>query len=303
MDFRGCFTGKLSGKVTVSSDDEERGTKQGVGARGVHRDRLSTAFNDEIDLGTGGSADPVALHAQDFVRPLTFELGHVIKQAVGIVGDAEIPLRELLFGYRCVAALAQTAHDLLIGQDGLAIGAPVDIGWLAIGQSTFKHLQEQPLVPVVVLRVTGIEDAIPVKRTGIATHRCLLGGNVFVGPRCWIRTALDSRVFRRKTKRIPANRVQDVKTFEKPIARGDITHGVCLRVTHVQVTRWVRKHVEHVLLWTRVAGLSCLKWSTLVPHGEPLFLHGKNVVTFSAFCAQLTHACVNIPIVVAASCT
>ena len=114
-------------------------------------------------MRTLGSTDPVALHQENFLRPLTFELLHVFEKTIGVVGDSQVPLSEFFLGDSGVAPFALTCDHLLISQNCLAVGAPIDCTELAIGQTALKHLQEEPLVPAVVTRVAGVQDSVPVK--------------------------------------------------------------------------------------------------------------------------------------------
>ena len=118
---------------------------------------------------------------------------------------------------------------------------------LAVGQAALEHPQEQPLVPAVVLRVAGVQHAVPVERAGVAAHRRLLRRDVLVGPRRRVGAALDGGVLRGQAEGVPADRVQHVEAALHPVARDDVAQRVRLGVTHVQVARRVREHVEHVL--------------------------------------------------------
>lgn len=91
---------------------------EGVGARGEHRHGALASLDLEVDVGADGAADPVALHADDLRRPEALELVQVIEQPVGVVGDLEVPLRELLLDDLGSAPLAVPVDDLLVGEDG-----------------------------------------------------------------------------------------------------------------------------------------------------------------------------------------
>ena len=127
-------------KIGINSHHEECCAIQGVGTCRVDRYRLFAAFNDELHLCAGRLADPVALHQQHFFGPAGFELLHVIEQSLGIVGDAEVPLRQLLLRDCAIASLTKSANNLLIGEHGLTRRAPVDGRCLAIGKTALVHL-------------------------------------------------------------------------------------------------------------------------------------------------------------------
>ena len=269
---------QLGGEVAVRRHHEERRAVEGVRAGGEHRHRLCPTLDRELHLGTSGAADPVALHAQDLVRPGALKLRHVVQQPVGVVGDPQVPLGQLALGHQRVAAFAATVDHLLVGQDGLAVGAPVDVGRLAVGQAAVVHLQEEPLVPVVVLGVAGVEGAVPVEGAGITAHGGPLGGDVLVGPGGWVHPTLDRRVLGRQAEGVPADGVQHIESPLHPEAGQDVAERVRLGVTHVQVAGGVREHVEDVLGGARVAGGAGAEGGDLVPHRQPALLDGVRVV-------------------------
>jgi hypothetical protein len=85
----------------------------------------------EGDLHALAAPDPVLLHGDDPLRPVDLA---VVQQFVGVVGYPEEPLFQVSLGDRRAAALALAAgQDLLVGQDGLAGGAPVGGRLRAVG--------------------------------------------------------------------------------------------------------------------------------------------------------------------------
>ena len=203
--------------------------------------------------------------------------GHVVQQPLRVVGDPEVPLGQLPLGHRRVAALAQPLDDLLVGQHGLVVRAPVDVRVLPVRQALLVEAQEQPLGPPVVLGVGGVQPTAPVDAQRVAVEGARLGVDVRVRPLGRVRVALDGGVLRRQPERVPAHRVHDVVALQPPEPRHDVAHDERLGVTHVQVAGGVREHVEHVAALAaaiverpeRVVGL---------PERLPLVLRGDDVV-------------------------
>ena len=131
---------------------------------------------------------------------------------------------------------------------------------------------------MVVLRVAGVEDPVPIETARKAAHGRLLLRDVVVGPPHRILTAPDGRVLGGQSESIPADGVHDVEAPLHPVPSDDITQRVRLGVAHMQVTGGVREHVEHVLLGTLIIWASRSKRRQLVPHREPPFLDGFDVV-------------------------
>src|SRR5207245_4142921 len=87
----------------------------------------------------------------------------IVEQPVGVCGDLEEPLLEILSGDRGVGVPPTASVDhLLVGQDGAALFAPPLRSSGAKGQPTLVQQQEKPLRPAVILRGGGIDFALPV---------------------------------------------------------------------------------------------------------------------------------------------
>ena len=79
------------------------GAEQRVGARREHREHVVAALQAEVDLGALAATDPVGLHELDLLGPV--DGPEVVQQALRVVGDAEVPLPEVLLGHqRCRSA-------------------------------------------------------------------------------------------------------------------------------------------------------------------------------------------------------
>ena len=133
-----------------------------LGAAGVMPGRCGL----EDDLAALAPPDPVRLHHPDRLREV--DPGEV-EQLVGVLRDAQIPLRQvaLLDLGAAPPAVAVGAFDLFAGERPV-VRAPVDRRGLAVGEAGLEEAQEQPLVPAVVRRVGGDDLRLPVKGR---THR------------------------------------------------------------------------------------------------------------------------------------
>ncbi len=92
------------------------------------------------------------LHDLDTLRP--FDAAE-IQQLIGILGDAEQPLVEVLLDDRRATAVAVPilTLDLFACQGRVVLGTPVHRRELLVGQTVLVELQEEPLVPAVVFRI------------------------------------------------------------------------------------------------------------------------------------------------------
>ena len=61
------------------------------------------------------------------------------------------------------AALADAVDDFLVCQHALTAGTPVDVHFLLVGEALLVQLQEDPLSPLIILGVGGVDLTVPVK--------------------------------------------------------------------------------------------------------------------------------------------
>ena len=151
----------------LGSQDKEGDAKEGVGTRGEDGDLALVALDGlailvaqgKVDLGALGAADPVGLHLLDALGPAG-ELLQVVEQLLRVLSNLVVPLLKVALLGLGAAAPALTLGDLLVGQNGLAVGAPVDRVLLAVDQALFPHLLKDPLTPAVVVGAAGLDHAI-----------------------------------------------------------------------------------------------------------------------------------------------
>src|SRR5690606_26840143 len=228
----------------------------GVGARG---EDVQAAVLDEFALfvtdvvGEGEAhalalTDPVFLHQAYALGPAGQAVLDRVQQFFGIVGDAQVVAGDLALFHQCARAPAAAVDDLLVGQHGLVHGVPVDGLGLAVGDAFFQHLQEQPLVPLVVAGVAGAHFARPVDGQPHRLHLLLHVGDVVVGPLGRRHLGLDGGVFGRHAEGVPAHGHQDVVPAHAQLPRHHVVDGVVAHVAHVQLAAGIGQHRASVEL-------------------------------------------------------
>ena len=268
----------------LGRQDKEGNAKERVGARGEDGDLTLVALDGlaigvaqgKVNLGALGAADPVGLHLLDALGPAG-ELLQVIEQLLGVVGDLVVPLLEVTLLGLGAATPALALGHLLVGQNGLAGGAPVDRVLLAVDQTLFPHLFKDPLTPAIVVGATGLNGTIQIVGEAHAPHRGERLVHVLIRPGGSLRIVLDGSVLGGQAKGVKADGVQHVKAAHAGLTGHGIADGVVARVAHVQVARRIREHLEHVLLGLAGVGVDGKEVGVL-PGLHPLGLNGLCVV-------------------------
>ena len=230
----------------------------------------------QVELGPLGAADPVPLHRLDPLGPL--QLVEAGQELVGVLRDPEEPLLQVPLDDQVARTLARAVgQHLLVGQDRLAAGAPVDRGVGPVGQAGLEELGEDDLVPLDVLGIVAADLAAPVvdgAQRGDGLLQLLDAG---VGEDPGMGAGLDGGVFRRQAERVEAERGQDRVPEHGAVADQQVAEGVVAHVAHVGRTRRVRVHREDVPGRARVVGVHLIG-ALVAPATLPLLLDPDDVV-------------------------
>ena len=272
---------KVHKALVLGGEQEEGATEKRVGTRGEDRDLLIGGLargiaERELNLGTLRAADPVGLHLLDALGPARQRV-KIVEQLLGIVGDLEVPLLEVTLLRHAAATPALAVGHLLVGKNGVALGAPVDRVLLAVGKAALPHLLEHPLAPAVVLGVAGAHEAVVVVGEAHAAHGGQGVVHVGVRPLGSLGVVLDGGVLSRQAEGVEAHGMQDVEAAHAGLTSHGVADGVVARMAHVEVARGVREHLKDVLLG--LGGILIGLEEVLVgPSLLPLGLDGGGVV-------------------------
>ena len=121
------------------------------------------------------------------------------------------------------------------------------------------QLQEAPLCPLVILRITSVNLAVPVDRIAELLGLFAEIGDIGLRRFLWRDTGLNRIVLGRKAESIIAEWAQNVQFSLSIEARQDIDNGKITDMTNVQPSaRGVREHLGEVFFRLRIAtsGLS-----------------------------------------------
>ncbi len=246
----GVAARRAGGQRVFRRHGAEGDAHDGVGARreDVHQAVLDQPALFVADVVAEGEAhalalaDPVFLHQAHAFRPAGQAVLEGVEQFARVVGDAQVVAGDLALFHGRAGAPAAAVDDLLVGEHGLVDRVPVDGLGLAVGDALFQHLQEQPLVPLVVGRVAGAHFARPVDRQPHRLHLLLHVGDVVVGPLGRGDAGLHGGVFRRHAEGVPAHGHEDVVPAHAQLAGHHVVDGVVAHVTHVELAAGVGQH-------------------------------------------------------------
>ena len=131
----------------------------------VETDRRGASHLEQIldaknNLGAVRAADPVSLSGLRTLRPV--DPVEIREEALGVRCDSEEPLlEEALLDLRATT-LARAGDHLLVREHGLVVRAPVHGRRPPIRQSALEQLEENPLRPLVILRISGRQLVPPI---------------------------------------------------------------------------------------------------------------------------------------------
>ena len=220
----------------------------------------------EIHLRARRAADPIALLRLDALRVI-HQL-QIVDQALGVFGDLQHPLGLDLVHHFAAAAFADALHDLFVGKHAFTGGAPVDGHLLFISQPVFKELKENPLRPFVIVRVRRIDLAGPVKRNTQRLELLLKARDVLLRYDGRVYMVLDSIVFGRQAKRVPADRIQDIIALQAAFPRHDVQRRIGTGMPHVEpLAGRIREFDQRVILrlvHVRVGGVKNTRFFPLI---------------------------------------
>ena len=271
---------------------EEGRAEERVGPGREHREVERRLLAAEDHLGALRAADPVALHRDHALRARSSSV-EVLQQPVGVVGDLEEPLLELLHDDRRAAALAAPVDHLLVRQHGLVLRAPLDRRALAVGEPALEQLQEDPLGPAVVARARACRTR---GRQSIETPQDLnwrrnSSIDLFVETRR-VLAGLDRVVLGRQAERVVAHRVQDPHAVAAAVSgparrpSSSSSGGPCAARPRGRAASRARSSCG-VRVEAGLAGVGHLPGALALPELLPLALDRVRLVALGRSCGSL----------------
>src|SRR3989344_3618199 len=158
------------------------------------------------------ASDPIPLHHLRLFRPI--EIVESIEQALSILLDLPIPLRERLLNNIRIAALAFALPHLFVCEHSLATRAKIHISLLPLGEVIFKHLQKEPPRPSLILGRTRIHSLRPIVHTADRLELLCHFFDVLCNRHIRMYAGLDGIIFRRKSECIKPERRKNIVSLQ-----------------------------------------------------------------------------------------
>ena len=248
------------GERVLGCEHYERGTVDGVESGGEDADRvvpigaIGAIGEREVDPGAFRAANPILLERQDRRRPSLQRL-HRLEELVSVIRDPEKPLFELFGNHFGIAPPTAPIDHLLVGKHGSVDGTPIHSRLFSVGEVLLPHLDEEPLIPPVVLRVARRKLPLPCVRKAQPSELGLHVLDIRSSPILRMLAVFEGGVFRRQTERVPPDGMKHIESAHLLEARDDISNGVVAHMPHMDFARRVGQHFEAVVLRTfRVFG-------------------------------------------------
>ena len=179
------------------------------------------------------------------------------------------------------SAPQRSRHNLFVGQAALAARAPVDRHFGLIGQPLLIELQEDPLRPLEVVRVGGVDLARPVEGEADALELLAEVIDVLLRHPGGVDVVLDGVVLGRQAESVPADREEHVIALHAALAGDDIHRRVAARMADVQTRAGgIRELDQRVEFRLFMAGFR-LKAMGVLPFLLPLQLNLFGIVGFA----------------------
>ena len=255
----------LCGKNNISH------TKYSMGTGSVNRNLLTILGNIKGELQTFTAANPVILHCLYAIRP-ALQQRKILLQFISIGSNLKEPLRQCLFTNIVVTAPALAIDYLLISQNSSTGIAPVYRGFLLVRKTTLVEGLKHPLSPAVVIGTAGLNLSVPIIRK---THFPLLTlhvVNIREGPIGRADIILYGSIFCRHTESIKTHRVNNIETGHCLITSQYITYGIIAYMSHMEISRRIREHLQNIVLLFILGHLSLIDIA-VSPLGLPFFLY------------------------------
>ena len=153
------------------------------------------------------------------------------------------------------ASFAFSFLYFLVRKSSEAARTPVDRSVGLVCKSLFVELEENPLRPLVVVRVAGDYASVPVVAESQGLYLLCEMVDVLESRRRRVCSGLDGIVFCGKTERVVSHRMKHVVSVHAQVAAVDVGRGVSFRVSYMKSgSAWIGEHVKDIaalLFWNR----------------------------------------------------
>lgn len=137
-----------------------------------------------------------------------------------------------------------------------------------------KHAQKHPLGPTVVVRIAGVDLAVPVKTEAQPTQLFPVPGAVLDGGGAGVLPGLDRVLFRRQAKGVKSHGMEDRMALHSAEPGHHIRCDIAQGMPYVEPgPRRVREHIQYIGFGLAIKGFFGAVGAVLMPIGLPSGFH------------------------------
>ena len=223
------------------------GTKERVWAGGVDGQFFFTSFNLKLNLGPFGSTYPCLLLALGGIGPV--QAIQSLQKFFRISGDTKHNLAKVSAFDRVIPNFGFAINHFLIGKYCPQVWAPPDWFFVDIGKTSLEELEENPLSPLVVARIGGVNLSLPVDckpNTFNLTAKIIY---IALGGEGRMRSCLDCILLSGQPKSIPTHWVKHIISTGLFISGQNVRSDITFGMANMQAgSGWIGEHIQGIVL-------------------------------------------------------
>ena len=194
----------------------------------------------------------------------------------GLVDD---PLLHIFTHHGIAAALAPAVDDFVVGEHGAQFFAPVHGHIDILGVTVQIELFEDPLGPLVELRIAGGDHLVPVIVKTKLLQLVAEGLDVFLREAFRMMSGGDRILFRRQAEAVVSHGMEDVIALHPLHAAYDVRGGISFRMAGMQAyAAGIGKHIQRVEFGLAEIPYVCPEGLVLFPVFLPFRFNGFRVI-------------------------
>ena len=260
----------------LRSDDHEGDAEERVRTCCVDAECFISAGYGEVHERAFGFTDPVLLLSTDVLREV--DLVESFKELVRIFGYAQIPDFLFFLDDIAVADITFATLAVFIGEDDLAVRAVIDESLVSVCETVLEKLQEDPLRPLVIIRICRVDNAVPVKGEADGFQLFAEVLDIRVRDDTRVLVGLDRIILGRESESVETDREQDVIALHTAFSGDDFKACIGFDVSDMHACAARIREFYQTIEFGLVADIFSMEDLFCLPSGLPLRFNFAEVV-------------------------